>query len=263
MLLLIPLVSVLSVKMFDESQLLYQYKHFSIRHSPHWGHSSSWYSLQPDTVQHQSLRDMIQHHRSDDVTDNSLQLSSVCLIPNPLSGAEILMKIFFCNFTLLDDAVLRSWELELQEDKWMIPREELVLGVELGHGYFGSVHRGVWRQSLEVAVKTLRHKDGRSQEDFNKEKNTFLSETEIMKRLNHPHLVKMLGICVEKSPFYLVQELCQNGDLKHHLKTFEFVKVFQHISYLHNAKKSEKFKSVPSFSRLLSWCIDILKGSFN
>ena len=46
-----------------------------------------------------------------------------------------------------------------------------------------------------------------------------------MKKLNHPNLVKMIGICVEKSPFYLVQELCQNGDLKNYLKQFEFVKV--------------------------------------
>ena len=26
-----------------------------------------------------------------------------------------------------------------------------------------------------------------------------------MKSLNHPNLVKMLGVCIEKSPFYLVQ----------------------------------------------------------
>ena len=106
-----------------------------------------------------------------------------------------------------------------------VSREELVLGVELGHGYFGAVHRGVWRQGTEVAVKTLRHKEGRQEADFEREKATFLAETEVMKRLNHPHLVKMLGICVEKSPFYLVQELCQNGDLKHYLKSFDFIKV--------------------------------------
>ena len=97
--------------------------------------------------------------------------------------------------------------------------------MELGHGYFGAVHRGIWRREVEVAIKTLRNKEGRLEADFLKEKNTFLSETEIMKRLNHPNLVKMLGICVEKSPFYLVQELCQHGDLKNYLKSFEFIKV--------------------------------------
>ena len=107
----------------------------------------------------------------------------------------------------------------------IIFRDELELGVELGHGYFGAVHRGIWRKEVEVAIKTLRNKEGRLEADFLKEKNTFLSETEIMKRLNHPNLVKMLGICVDKSPFYLVQELCQNGDLKNYLKSFEFIKV--------------------------------------
>ena len=114
---------------------------------------------------------------------------------------------------------------------------------------------------MEVAIKTLRHKDGRSEADFIKEKTTFLSETEIMKKLNHPNLVKMLGICVEKSPFYLVQELCQNGDLKHYLKTFEFLKVYQQINYLQsNSKKTDKLKNVPSFNTLVNWCSDILRG---
>ena len=156
-----------------------------------------------------------------------------------------------------------------------------MLGVELGHGYFGAVHRGVWRQGTEVAVKTLRHKEGRQEADFEREKATFLAETEVMKRLNHPHLVKMLGICVEKSPFYLVQELCQNGDLKHYLKSFDFIKVgslktsktigitivvplqvYQSMphNYLQNNKKADKFKNVPSLSSLISWCSDILKG---
>ena len=180
--------------------------------------------------------------------DSNLPLSTPCLVPNPVS----------------DKTVLRSWEIQVQADRWMVPRQELVLGVELGHGYFGSVHRGVWRQNMEVAIKTLRHKEGKTEAEYLKEKTTFLSETEIMKDLNHPNLVKMLGICVEKSPFYLVQELCQNGDLKHYLKTFEFVKVYQHINYLQSkSKKSEKLKSAPSFNSLVNWCSDILKGTLN
>ena len=47
-----------------------------------------------------------------------------------------------------------------------------------------------------------------------REKETFLKETEVMKGLNHPNLVKMLGVCIEKSPFFLVQQLCSNGDLR-------------------------------------------------
>ena len=210
------------------------------RHTPNWGHGTSFYSL--GSLQCSSLSDLVTSSMKE---GSSFPLASPCLVPNPVS----------------DKTVLRSWEIEVQADRWMIPRDELLLGVELGHGYFGSVHRGVWRQNMEVAIKTLRHKDGRSEADFIKEKTTFLSETEIMKKLNHPNLVKMLGICVEKSPFYLVQELCQNGDLKHYLKTFEFLKVYQQINYLQsNSKKTDKLKNVPSFNTLVNWCSDILRG---
>ena len=80
-----------------------------------------------------------------------MSISSICLIPNPLS----------------DKTFLRSWEIESQADKWMIPREELSLGPELGHGYFGSVHRGVWREELQVAIKTLRDRHGREEKGEN------------------------------------------------------------------------------------------------
>ena len=78
---------------------------------------------------------------------SAVTISTTCLIPNPLS----------------DKTFLRTWEIESQADKWTIPRAELSLGPELGHGYFGSVHRGVWREELEVAIKTLRDRHGREE----------------------------------------------------------------------------------------------------
>ena len=88
-----------------------------------------------------------------------MSLSSICLIPNPIS----------------DKTFLRSWEIESQADKWMIPREELSVGAELGHGFFGSVHRGVWREEMEVAIKTLRDRHGRDQKGNSWGKVVFIS----------------------------------------------------------------------------------------
>ena len=85
-----------------------------------------------------------------------------------------------------------------------------------------------------------------------------------MKKLNHPNLVKMIGICVEKSPFYLIQELCQNGDLKNYLKKFDFVKVHHNMAYMKNRKQSdqdkERYAKVPSLNCLVVWCKEIIKG---
>ena len=93
---------VLSVKTYNEQLLSYQIRHFSIRHTPNWGHGSSFYSLQ-DNIQFTSLSDLVSYYQED---ESSLPLSSVCLIPNPMS----------------DISVLRSWELQIQADKWMVPR---------------------------------------------------------------------------------------------------------------------------------------------
>ena len=75
-------------------------------------------------------------------------------------------------------------------------------------------------------MKTLRDKAGGGRErNYERERDRFLAETEIMKRLHHPHVVHLYGICVERAPFYLVQELCENGDLLHHLRKFPFLKI--------------------------------------
>jgi serine/threonine protein kinase len=49
------------------------------------------------------------------------------------------------------------WDLgpELR-DKWEINRNEIQLIRKLGHGNFGEVYYGKWRNKIEVAVKTLR-----------------------------------------------------------------------------------------------------------
>ncbi|CAN9507388.1 unnamed protein product [Ophioblennius macclurei] len=97
--------------------------------------------------------------------------------------------------------------------KYGIDRSDIELGRILGAGFFGEVYEGVYKKAngerINVAVKTC--KDC-SQEVMEK----FTSEAVNMKRLDHPHIVKLIGI-IEDDPVWIVMELYQYGELGHYL----------------------------------------------
>lgn len=96
-----------------------------------------------------------------------------------------------------------------------VAREDVVLNRILGEGFFGEVYEGVYTnhkgEKINVAVKTCK-KDCTLD---NKEK--FMSEAVIMKNLDHPHIVKLIGI-IEEEPTWIVMELYPHGELGHYLE---------------------------------------------
>lgn len=60
-----------------------------------------------------------------------------------------------------------------------------------------------------VAVKTIKHNAGST------EKDDLLSEYNLLKDVNHPNVVKLLGACTtHDGPFYLIIEFAKHGSLK-------------------------------------------------
>ncbi|XP_045687496.1 protein-tyrosine kinase 2-beta isoform X3 [Phyllostomus hastatus] len=96
-----------------------------------------------------------------------------------------------------------------------IAREDVILNRILGEGFFGEVYEGVYTnhkgEKVNVAVKTCK-KDCTLD---NKEK--FMSEAVIMKNLDHPHIVKLIGI-IEEEPTWIIMELYSYGELGHYLE---------------------------------------------
>ncbi|XP_065056009.1 tyrosine-protein kinase HTK16-like [Rhopilema esculentum] len=96
----------------------------------------------------------------------------------------------------------------------IITRDSLELGKELGQGEFGSVLMGVWinpnGERVSVALKTL-HEDKLTQGE-----QEFLREARVMSNLNHPCIVRLLGVCLGP-PMILVQELVSMGALLDYL----------------------------------------------
>lgn len=76
----------------------------------------------------------------------------------------------------------------------------------VGEGGFGRVYRGLLEDGCKVAVKVL---TGAGSE--------FVAEVEVLSRLHHRNLVKLIGICTENCTKCLIYELVSNGSLESHL----------------------------------------------
>ncbi|XP_011011786.1 PREDICTED: receptor-like serine/threonine-protein kinase ALE2 isoform X2 [Populus euphratica] len=80
----------------------------------------------------------------------------------------------------------------------------------LGEGGFGRVYSGVLEDGTKVAIKVLKRDDQQGGREF-------LAEVEMLSRLHHRNLVKLIGICTEEHSRSLVYELIPNGSVESHL----------------------------------------------
>lgn len=95
---------------------------------------------------------------------------------------------------------------------YQIPRTKLILETIIGQGQFGDVHRGTFISpddpNLQVAIKSCKNPDSREK---------FLEEAYTMKQFDHPHIIKLIGVCTEEE-FYIVMELAAYGEMRSYLQ---------------------------------------------
>ncbi|XP_032831895.2 tyrosine-protein kinase Fer-like isoform X1 [Petromyzon marinus] len=93
------------------------------------------------------------------------------------------------------------------KDKWILNHDDIVLQEKLGRGNFGEVYKGLLKpENVSVAVKTCRDNLPTDM------KHKFLMEARILKQYDHPNIVRLIGVCTQKHPVYIVMELVQGGD---------------------------------------------------
>ncbi|KQK09429.1 receptor-like serine/threonine-protein kinase ALE2 isoform X3 [Brachypodium distachyon] len=80
----------------------------------------------------------------------------------------------------------------------------------IGEGGFGRVYEGILEDGERVAVKILKRDDQQGTREF-------LAEVEMLSRLHHRNLVKLIGICTGEHMRCLVYELVPNGSVESHL----------------------------------------------
>ncbi|GAB6021777.1 hypothetical protein CHUAL_004354 [Chamberlinius hualienensis] len=101
-------------------------------------------------------------------------------------------------------------------DKLQFPRHDLQTIMLLGKGEFGDVilakAKGIMDGENEtiVMVKTLQTRD--EQAHFN-----YRRELDMYNKLNHDNIAKLLGVCCEAEPFFMIMEYSDWGDLKQFL----------------------------------------------
>lgn len=91
----------------------------------------------------------------------------------------------------------------------------------VGQGGFGTVYQGKLDDGLPVAVKVLTRGDQQGGREF-------VAEVEMLSRLHHRNLVKLVGICTEDIRC-LVYELIANGSVESHLHgKLQFWNIIEH-----------------------------------
>ena len=113
----------------------------------------------------------------------------------------------------------------------------------LGHGSFGHVFKVVHKvtgniRSIKVIPKN-NLKPGFTKDEI-------IQEINILKSLDHPHIIKMFEFYVDENNYYLVNEFCSEGDLGEKLVKIKFFtenvtkllmfQIFNAVWYLHSNK---------------------------
>lgn len=108
----------------------------------------------------------------------------------------------------------------MKKDMKVLERDDIELTGQLGSGNFGSVERGTYHhrgrggkimKSIPVAVKILKTGDLQAAES------EMMAEAQLMVKLDHRHIVRMIGICRAEN-IMLVLELANLGPLNKFLK---------------------------------------------
>ncbi|XP_035705988.1 focal adhesion kinase 1 isoform X4 [Folsomia candida] len=90
-------------------------------------------------------------------------------------------------------------------------RMNVELGDIIGQGQFGDVHQGIYHtkdnEQVPVAVKTCKLDADSATTD------RFLEEAYIMQQFDHPHIVRLIGIC-SSAPIWIVMELAEYGEMR-------------------------------------------------
>ncbi|KAF9621303.1 hypothetical protein IFM89_019389 [Coptis chinensis] len=121
----------------------------------------------------------------------------------------VLWKLGYLGRKHLEDKELRG--LELQTSYFTLRQIIAATGNfdpenKIGEGGFGPVYKGVLSDGSVIAVKQLSSKSKQGNREF-------VNEIGMLSALQHPHLVRLFGCCIEGNQLLLIYEYMENNSL--------------------------------------------------
>ncbi|MCJ8730435.1 hypothetical protein PDJAM_G00184440 [Pangasius djambal] len=161
---------------------------------------------------------------------------------NGQTTAEIQEEVALTNL----ETVSTAEKHHSNTDKFHFPRADLQTITTLGKGEFGEVFlakaQGIedGEEQTVVLVKSLLSRDELSQTEFRR-------QVDMFSKLNHTNIVRLLGLCKDAEPHYMILEYIDLGDLK------QFLRI--------SKSKDEKLKPQPiSTKTKVSICAQVAAG---
>ena len=126
-----------------------------------------------------TLQDLVTHYQQE-ADGLCINLKRPCVISTDISGQGI--------------------------DEWQIDRSDIRLLWKLTSHNLTEVWEGVWNNTTPVAVKTLKPNQNMTIDEF-------LQSANLMKKLRHPILVHLHGLCSTEEPVFIITEPIKHGSL--------------------------------------------------
>lgn len=167
--------------------------------------------------------------------------------------------MIFCIVNYFSPGLFHSVSTSVPDGVLLISNRDIKKKQEIGVGSFGKVYQAEWKsQRCDVALKELHLQKWGNVSDLD-----FKTEVKVLNELEHPNVVRLLGVCIEPGHYSLIIEYMGLGSLYQMLRKenekldwptrFSLVsQAAASIDYLHSLKPPILHRDIKSTNFLLS-----------